>query len=142
MNGGWGSWTSWSSCSVTCGDSQKTRRRFCDNPPPSGGGSNCSGNSSQQQTCDTKDCPGKMKVIMSLCILLRFYPYLFSVDGQWGPFSRWSTCSQTCGGGTRTKQRVCNNPPPSNDGADCVGRGTRQRRCNMNACPGEKNNKI
>ena len=62
VNGGWSLWASWSSCSATCGDSQKIRKRFCDNPPPSGGGSNCSGNSSQQQTCDTKDCPGKIKL--------------------------------------------------------------------------------
>ena len=63
VNGRWGSWTSWSSCSATCGGGQKIRQRFCNNPSPSWGGSNCSGSSSQQQTCDTKDCPGKMKAI-------------------------------------------------------------------------------
>ena len=70
------------------------------------------------------------------------YPYLFSVDGQWGPFGSWSTCSQTCGGGVRTRQRSCDSPPPSNGGADCVGRATRERNCNTNACPGENARKI
>ena len=74
------------------------------------------------------------------CIATSFYYFLclIAVDGQWGPFSNWSSCSQTCGGGVRTRQRECNNPPPSNGGLDCVGSEVRQRRCNNDACPGEK----
>ena len=69
---------------------------------------------------------------------LRFSdPSLFLVDGQWGRFGSWSTCSQTCGGGIRTRQRSCDNPPPSNGGADCTGNAIRERECNTNACPGE-----
>ena len=61
-----------------------------------------------------------------------------AVDGRWGPFGSWSSCSKTCGGGIRTRQRECNNPPPSNGGVDCVGRTTRKRGCKKNACPGKK----
>ena len=68
----------------------------------------------------------------------QLFIYMFLVDGQWGRFSSWSTCSRTCGGGTRTRQRECNNPPPSNGGLDCVGDATRERNCNTNACPGER----
>jgi len=59
------------------------------------------------------------------------------VDGQWGTFGSWSSCSVTCGGGVRTRERSCDNPPPSGGGADCVGRSTRQRDCNRDDCPGE-----
>ena len=81
------------------------------------------------------------KVTTSFCIVISLHDsnfYTFLVDGQWGPFGNWSTCSQTCGGGMRTRQRECNNPPPSNGGLDCVGSGLHQRRCNTDACPGEK----
>ena len=70
------------------------------------------------------------------------YPYYlwldapFTVDGQWGPFGSWSSCSQTCGGGIRTRQRACDNPPPSNGGENCKGKKIEQRKCNRQACPG------
>ena len=67
---------------------------------------------------------------------------LIAVNGQWGPFGSWSTCSQTCGGGIHTRQRSCDSPPPSNGGADCVGNATHQRNCDVNVCPGEKEVKI
>ena len=64
--------------------------------------------------------------------------FLLAVNGQWGPFGNWSSCSRSCDGGTHTRQRQCNNPPPSNGGQDCVGIATHQDRCNTDACPGEK----
>ena len=59
----------------------------------------------------------------------------FSVNGQWGAFGSWSSCSQTCGGGIHTRQRECNNPLPSNGGLDCVGNATHQDNCNVDDCP-------
>ena len=64
---------------------------------------------------------------------------IYSVDGQWGPFGNWSSCSQSCGNGTQTRKRECNNPPPSNGGADCKGNATDQRNCKITVCPGKKN---
>jgi hypothetical protein len=50
-----------------------------------------------------------------------------AVDGGW---SAWSACNQPCGGGTQTK--TCNNPPPANGGADCV--GSSSQSCNIQSC--------
>ena len=41
------------------------------------------------------------------------------VDGIW---SEWSTCSETCGGGLKT--RTCTNPAPVNDADNCEGIST------------------
>ena len=78
------------------------------------------------------------KVTTSFCIVISLHDsnfYTFLVDGQWGPFGNWSTCSQSCGGGVRTRQRECNNPLPSNGGLDCVGKMIQELSCNASACP-------
>jgi len=35
---------------------------------------------------------------------------LTPVDGQWGAFGPFSSCSRTCGIGVRSRERQCNNP--------------------------------
>ena len=57
------------------------------------------------------------------------------MNGQWSQWTSWSSCSQTCGGGIRTRQRQCNNPPPSNGGQGCVGNRIDQLSCNTGVCP-------
>ena len=57
------------------------------------------------------------------------------VDGGWGTWSDYSSCSATCGEGQQTRRRVCDNPPASDGGADCDGVATNQRTCNIIACP-------
>ena len=58
MNGNWGNWGNYGSCSVTCGDGEKSRTRTCDSPPPSAGGAPCSGKNRETTHCKDKDCPG------------------------------------------------------------------------------------
>ena len=62
--------------------------------------------------------------------------FLFSVDGGFTDWSEWSTCSETCGGGTQTRTRTCTNPSPANGGEDCDGDDEETRNCvNPPACP-------
>ncbi|XP_049871577.1 A disintegrin and metalloproteinase with thrombospondin motifs 7-like [Pectinophora gossypiella] len=57
------------------------------------------------------------------------------VDGGWGEWSEWSECSRTCGAGVSTQARECNNPPPENNGAYCIGDRSRYKVCNTDPCP-------
>ncbi len=56
-------------------------------------------------------------------------------DGNWGAWSSFGACSATCGGGTQTHTRICNNPSPANGGATCVGSTSESTACNTQACP-------
>ncbi|XP_062931617.1 A disintegrin and metalloproteinase with thrombospondin motifs 20 isoform X2 [Cynocephalus volans] len=57
------------------------------------------------------------------------------VDGEWGPWGPYSSCSRTCGGGIKSTSRLCNRPEPRNGGKYCVGRRMKFRSCNTDSCP-------
>ena len=59
------------------------------------------------------------------------------VDGNWTQWSSWSSCSVTCGVGSRTRTRNCTNPSSQGGGADCIGANNGTDTCNMAACPGD-----
>ncbi|XP_026558988.1 hemicentin-1 [Pseudonaja textilis] len=114
-HGNWGPWSSWGICSRTCNGGHMRRYRTCDNPHPLNGGRACAGADTQTQRCHAELCP---------------------VDGNWGPWQPWSTCSATCGAGEKIRSRLCSNPPVSNNGRPCPGDKTQISRCNIQACPG------
>ena len=39
-----------------------------------------------------------------------------SVNGRWSKWGAFTVCTKTCGGGTRKRERRCNNPEPKNGG--------------------------
>uniref|UniRef100_A0A4W3HDC4 ADAM metallopeptidase with thrombospondin type 1 motif 9 n=1 Tax=Callorhinchus milii TaxID=7868 RepID=A0A4W3HDC4_CALMI len=61
-----------------------------------------------------------------------------AVDGTWGPWSPFGSCSRTCGGGIKTAVRECNKPEPRNGGKYCVGRRMKFRSCNTEHCPKQR----
>ena len=61
--------------------------------------------------------------------------FYFDSDGNWGGWSTWSSCSETCGRGYNVRSRQCNNPAPCKGGLDCQGDGVEQRHCNEGQCP-------
>ncbi|XP_057304151.1 uncharacterized protein LOC130641387 isoform X2 [Hydractinia symbiolongicarpus] len=112
---GYSQWSAWDACSKTCGDGVSTSTRFDNNPPAAFSGKPCTEDLQKTKTCQIKPCP---------------------VPGNWGEWSSFGQCSITCGpNGTRTRQRECNNPPPRNDGAYCVGDAVQNSTCDMGPCP-------
>ena len=60
--------------------------------------------------------------------------YFFSVDGYWTPWSNWTACSVSCGGGSRIRVREC--VPPRHGGDPCEGISSEEvEECNTQHCP-------
>ncbi|XP_067656112.1 SCO-spondin-like isoform X2 [Haliotis asinina] len=135
VNGGlseWGQWnTATASCPFTCGFSATkivNRFRQCNNPPPTNGGLSCTGALVESRT--------------DSCGLAVACPT--AVNGGVGQWSSWNTatvnCPVTCGVfavKTISRNRLCNNPPPSNGGRDCLENliETTQVNCGLIGCP-------
>ena len=61
---------------------------------------------------------------------------IFLVDGKYGSWSDWTSCTKTCGGGAQRRTRECNNPAPSGGGKDCVGPNVETQGCANDFCKG------
>ncbi|XP_043941249.1 hemicentin-1 [Protopterus annectens] len=114
VDGLWSEWGPWDDCSRTCGKGNRTRIRSCSNPPAQYGGRPCEGRAVEAIMCNSRPCP---------------------VNGNWGTWLPWGQCSETCGKGTHSRLRLCNNPPPAFDGAFCEGSDTQIQVCNERHCP-------
>ena len=70
---------------------------------------------------------------MVICITIIFS--VGPVNGGWGEWAEWSSCSQTCGGGAKIRERECDNPAPAYGGAQCASDGySEMDSCNKSAC--------
>ncbi|XP_030045205.1 A disintegrin and metalloproteinase with thrombospondin motifs 14-like, partial [Microcaecilia unicolor] len=64
------------------------------------------------------------------------FDQLYGHDGSWSTWSRFSSCSRTCGGGVRSRSRQCSNPPPVYGGRECPGASYEYQVCNSEECRG------
>uniref|UniRef100_A0A3P8RYD6 ADAM metallopeptidase with thrombospondin type 1 motif 5 n=1 Tax=Amphiprion percula TaxID=161767 RepID=A0A3P8RYD6_AMPPE len=97
-----------------------------------------------QMVCLTKKLPavegtpcGKGRIcLQGKCVdKTRKKHYSASNHGSWSSWGPWGSCSRTCGGGVQFAQRLCNNPPPRNNGRYCTGKRAIYRSCNVTPCP-------
>ncbi|XP_065939379.1 coadhesin [Magallana gigas] len=114
VHGGWSSWSGYGSCSKSCGSGSQSRSRSCNNPSPAYGGNSCSGSSTSSQSCNTHNCP---------------------IHGGWSSWSGYGSCSKSCGSGSQSRSRSCNNPSPAYGGNSCSGSSTSSQSCNTHNCP-------
>ncbi len=70
--------------------------------------------------------------------------FVFTVHGGYSSWGSWGACSVQCGGGSRSRSRMCTNPPPQYGGNDCsvLGPSSEQEDCNTNNCPSKMENWI
>ena len=54
-------------------------------------------------------------------------------------WSTWTACSQTCGTGTKSRSRSCDNPVPNYNGQNCTGEYAQAISCKITSCPGKRN---
>ncbi|XP_060888339.1 A disintegrin and metalloproteinase with thrombospondin motifs 5 [Labrus mixtus] len=102
-----------------------------------------------QMVCLTKKLPavegtpcGKGRIcLQGKCVdKTRKRHYSASNHGSWSSWGPWGACSRTCGGGVQFAQRLCNNPPPRNNGRYCMGKRAIYRSCNVTPCPASNKN--
>lgn len=116
IDGEWNAWSPWSACNVSCGGGKRDRGRLCNNPLPRNNGRQCSGKNIESDNCKMNPCP---------------------IHGGFDQWGSWSFCSQTCGGGQRTRNRTCSNPNPAFGGSNCIGLWNESQDCNHQNCPGK-----
>ncbi|XP_064450837.1 A disintegrin and metalloproteinase with thrombospondin motifs 14 isoform X1 [Mirounga angustirostris] len=60
----------------------------------------------------------------------------YGQDGGWSSWTKFGSCSRSCGGGVRSRSRSCDNPPPAYGGRLCSGPEFQYQICNSEECPG------
>jgi hypothetical protein len=61
------------------------------------------------------------KFMMIAIIKTIIFHFIYLVNGHWGAWQDWNSCSVTCGSGSRSRYQECNNPEPAHGGSDCQG---------------------
>ncbi|XP_069877014.1 A disintegrin and metalloproteinase with thrombospondin motifs 14 isoform X2 [Dipodomys merriami] len=60
----------------------------------------------------------------------------YGQNGGWSSWTKFGSCSRSCGGGVRSRSRSCDNPPPAYGGRQCSGPTFEYQICNSEECPG------
>ncbi|XP_068760305.1 uncharacterized protein [Montipora capricornis] len=69
-----------------------------------------------------------------ICMRVELYGCV-RVNGGYTPWSKWNSCSTSCGSGTQVRRRECSNPAPANNGQNCSGESSQERDCVGTSCP-------
>lgn len=57
---------------------------------------------------------------------------------HWGPWEMWSSCSQPCSKGFRTRKRSCATTEGRTNPSACIGTPVEYQDCNAQPCPGNE----
>lgn len=115
----WSLWEPWSKCSRSCSGGINSRKRF-EKVSAAHGGKACIGSGDEDGVCNVQGCP---------------------VDCKWVPWSEWTGCTSSCGGGVRTQNRVVEIAPQWG-GLECETENDqggpaneKTESCNEHPCP-------
>ena len=144
VDGGWGEWSVWTDCSQTCGGGTHSRQRKCNNPVPAYDGEDCQPDDNEQEKiCNTASCKlfkndinsanKRITIYLAYKCEYTIFP-VGPVNGGWGQWEDWSECSRSCGGGTKTRERLCDSPTPAHGGNPCDGENAGTDSCSNEAC--------
>ena len=78
-----------------------------------------------------------LSLSFSKCSFLQYSEYFFFlilVDGRWTSWSEWTTCSVSCGTGTKSRDRSCSSPEPKHGGMKCKGESDEKTQCMIKPC--------
>uniref|UniRef100_A0A672KTU6 A disintegrin and metalloproteinase with thrombospondin motifs 15-like n=1 Tax=Sinocyclocheilus grahami TaxID=75366 RepID=A0A672KTU6_SINGR len=102
----------------------------------------CTGKTRGQLVCQTRHFPwadgtscGDRQLCMRGTCMDKQEITKTKVDGRWGKWGPFGTCSRTCGGGVQLSKRECDNPVPVNGGKYCQGVRVKYHSCNLFPCP-------
>ena len=107
----WTEWTDWTPCTRTCGGGIQSKLRECTLARNGGSSLFCEGEAVLNIECNTQDCP------------------------SWGSWGEWTSCTKSCGGGSRTKIRECLLLSGAQDSSSCLGVKENTEVCNPETCP-------
>ncbi|XP_050798803.1 SCO-spondin-like [Gopherus flavomarginatus] len=109
----YGPWSEWSPCSVTCGGGSTLRHRPCQESPA---GAPCTADAMEEiAECNLQPCPAGC---------------------QLSPWSAWSPCSASCGGGVSERSRSLLSPG-EDQGEHCPAPLLLHRACHTHNCTPE-----
>jgi len=113
-----GTWSGWSSCSADCGGGIQERLRDVEQPMKHNG--NPCGEVSETKACNVQSC---------------------EADCELAEWTKFSTCSKACDGGTRQRVRFIKTPATGQ--GECASEHSAERmqfkKCATHACPTAKN---
>ncbi|CAB4057149.1 unnamed protein product [Lepeophtheirus salmonis] len=138
-DGEWSLWEDWSHCSRPCGIGFKNRQRYCDSPTPDHSGKYCFGLNYESNTCNLFDFVGMVYELGYVDAHLLSSSPSGQIQGHWSTWEHWSQCSTSCGVGISIRERLCNNPIPSEMGKPCSGLGYESRICFGALCSDKEN---
>ena len=108
VNGVWLEWGEWSPCLGSCREASRSRGRAC--TAPAFNGRPCLGEHLETEQCDM-NCPGGCFFPSGKCSYKNYGIIL-----EWTEWAPWSSCSHSCDGGSRSRERNCTShnsaPPP------------------------------
>lgn len=76
-----------------------------------------------------------MLILLKSILLINLGENEIEVDCTWASWNSWSICTNSCGGGTRTKNRT--KFVTEAYGGTCQGNATETQVCNEQKCPGK-----